>query len=127
MKTFTLSVASGLAALLLIACGNSSPAVGNAGSNRWEYKLASIEKGGLVAENDPLVGSFGAALNSLEPKCKDSRERIADMAVTTQKLLKEKGISLSLLRILQDVNRSIPSGFGAQPCADVFAAYVTLQ
>ncbi len=49
------------------------------------------------------------------------------MAVTAQGLLQEKGTSLSLIRLMQDVNRSIPSGLGEQPCADIFASYVTLQ
>ncbi len=95
-------------------------------SESLEYKLAVVNEGGFVAEDDPLVGRFKSVLDNLQPKCTESRQKIADMGVKAQQLLQNKGVDLSLLRVMQAANDSIPPGFGTQPCADIFAALVTL-
>ena len=70
-----------------------------------------------------LLTTLRGRLNSLDPKCNEPRSRLGDMAVVARKELPR----LSLLRILQGVNASIPEGSGSQPCADIFALYVTQQ
>jgi len=127
-----LSVSVLLALGVTVACGDDSGGGGGGGGNgasteSVEYKLAVVNEGGFVDTDDPLVGQFKSALDALEEKCTEGRQKIGDMAVAAQGLLEDKGIPLSLIRIMQDVNRSTPSGLGEQPCADIFAVYVTLQ
>ena len=106
--------------------GTTRTSSDGASSESLEYKLAVVHEGGFVAEDDPLVQQFRQVLDSLEPKCTESRQKIADMGVAAHDLLKDKGVSLSLLRVMQDVDYSIPAELSSQPCADIFATYVTL-
>ena len=46
-----------------------------------EYKLAVLDRGGFVADDDPLIARFGRAMDGLEARCPETRERLADMAV----------------------------------------------
>ena len=96
-----------------------------------ERKLATIETGRDVAEDDPLVRSFAAALDELQRLCRaDNRERIADQAVVAQRLLKNGGVTESLLSILTHVRKSIPEESKQQlnlACSDAFGAYVVLR
>lgn len=60
-------------------------------------------------------------------KCKDTPRHLGDMAVVSRRLLREKGVKLTNFQVLQLVNKSIPNNIGfKQPCADIFAALVTL-
>lgn len=92
-------------------------------------KLATIEEGTYVAEDDPLVDDYQAALDGLAADCGDSEERLGDMAVASQELLLNGGVSESLLSILRNVDLSIPSGSSPrfESCSDVFGAYVVLR
>lgn len=96
-----------------------------------ERKLATIETGRDVAEDDPLVRSFAVALDELQRLCgADSRVRIADQAVVAQRLLKNGGVTESLLSILTHVGESIPEESKQQlnpACSDAFGAYVVLR
>jgi hypothetical protein len=93
----------------------------------WACKLATIEEGTYVAQDDPLVDDYQAALDGLGGDCTDSEERLGDMAVRSQQLLLNGGVNESLLSILQSVDRSIPAGADLGSCADIFAAYVALR
>lgn len=119
------AVALVVTATMVGACAGGNG--GGASTESVEYKLAVIDRGGNLDTDDPLVGQFRSVLDALVEKCSDSRQRIADMGVTAQGLLQDKGVDVGLIRVMQDVDRSIPSGLGEQPCADVFASYVTLQ
>ena len=112
--------------LAAAACGDDGTGGGGAGSESLEYKLAVVSAGGFVKEDDPSVARFRALLDSLEAKCTEGREKIADMAVKSQELLKDKGVDLTVLRVMQNADASIPDGFGESPCADIFATLVTL-
>lgn len=101
--------------------GDSSPSQSR-NEDSVEYKLAVVDEGGFVAPDDPVVDSYATLLDFLEPKCNENRERIGDMAVVAKDEL-----GTSLLTILRGVNGSIPTDFGSQPCADIFAYYVALQ
>jgi hypothetical protein len=92
-----------------------------------ELMLASIQAGHELGQDDALTNQFRAALDSLGPKCKDRRMRLSDFTVKSKELLDEEGIGESLLSILRHVDASVPDNFGAQPCVDIFAAYVTLR
>ena len=66
-----------------------------------EYKLAVIHSSGDVPEDDPLVAAFATALDSLEAKCPEDRQRLADMGVRTQQMLTTDGVNESLLEVFQ--------------------------
>lgn len=91
-----------------------------------EYKLASIDAGFPLDVSDPVIDNYAHALDSLSQKCKDSPTRLGDMAVVARDLLKKKDVSLSLLKVLQSVDKSIPKAAPRMPCADIFASLVVL-
>ena len=73
------------------------------------------------------TAQYEAALDQLSSRCDDhpSPERIADMAVVSQKQLAEGGVHESLLEVLEHVNQAIPgSGDPDQGCAVYFGGYV---
>jgi hypothetical protein len=95
-----------------------------------EYKLAAIQQGGYVREDDPLVVQFGEALDRLESKCPEPRERLADMGVKGRQILLGKGVDEPLLSVFQNWGASLPGETTkgeVGPCADVLAVYVTLR
>lgn len=76
-----------------------------------EYKLASINKGGYVSDNNITITRFRYLLESLDAKTKQSKQRIADMLVTGQRILREQyGRDISLLTLTEGVNNYIPDG-----------------
>ena len=91
-----------------------------------EYKLASIDAGFPLDVSDPVIDNYAHALDSLSQKCKESPTRLGDMAVVARDLLKKKDVSLSLLKVLQSVDKSIPKAAPRMPCADIFASLVVL-
>jgi len=95
-----------------------------------EYKLAVIHRGGYVREDDPLVMSFGRALDRLEAKCPETRQQIADMGVKGRELLREKNINEPLLAVFENWRASIPDEAqdGALgPCSQILSAYIVLR
>jgi hypothetical protein len=91
-----------------------------------EYKLASIDAGFPLDVSDPVIDNYAHALDSLSQKCKESPTRLGDMAVVARDLLEKKDVSLSLLKVLQSVDKSIPEAAPRMPCADIFASLVVL-
>jgi hypothetical protein len=114
----TLAVAAG--------CGTTGTTSGS-DTKSPEVMLASIQAGQEVGEADALTQKFRVALDSLAPKCKERRIRLSDFTVNSQDLLAKDGIGESLLSLLRHIDASIPDNFGAQPCRDIFAAYITLR
>lgn len=92
-----------------------------------EYKLATLYSGSPIEEDDVTVYQFKNLLNSLEKKTINSRINIADITVTTQRLLKEKGISRTLLQILNDFDTSIPDGSSGFKLEEIASAYMVLM
>jgi hypothetical protein len=88
------------------------------------YKLAAIDC--RCTPSAGLVAKYGRVLTKLtRTKCKDSKRRLGDMAVTSVRLLKDEGVPMSNLRMLRLVNASIPDNIGfKQPCADIFAILI---
>lgn len=54
--------------------------------------LAVVDEGTYVSPDDPLVIEYQDALDSMSSKCSISEERIADMVVSSQSQLEERGI-----------------------------------
>lgn len=94
-----------------------------------EFKMATLNAGGLVADNDPTIAQFTEILDRLDNICKESRSQIADMIVFAHKdHQKDTGRKVSLLWIAQQLNASLPEGsesLGLQ-FAEVSAMWLTL-
>ncbi len=117
---------------LLILLGSTMNGGGGKTSSATEVRsteamLAIIQKQGYLADSDPLVGQFKRQLDLLEPKCKDTRSRLADMTVATHDIMAKAGVEETHLSILTNVTASIPDSGPQWNCADIFAAYATLR
>jgi len=91
-----------------------------------EYKMACIDKGEYLDEDDPVINEYSILLDSLMEKTTNSRIDISDIIVTTQRLLKENGVDMSLLNILKDLDSSIPEESPKLELEDIAAAYIVL-
>jgi len=92
-----------------------------------EYKLAVIDKGGYLEEDDPVVSEYRIMLNSLKAKVINDEIDIADIVVTTQKRLKEKyQINLTILKIMKDLDSCIPDDVENLDLKEIAAAYIVL-
>ncbi len=92
-----------------------------------EYKLAIINKGGPISKNDITVTRFRYLLESLEKKCINSKQDIADVLVTAQNTLKDNyGIRVELLSITEGINDYIPDWKVDADCALEAVLYIQL-
>ena len=69
------------------------------------YKLATLEKGGYVSEDDKLVKRFDNLLTQLDKKYKLNEQQIGDMTYKLKELLKEKGIDCSMIKVMEGANK----------------------
>lgn len=92
-----------------------------------EYKLATLYAGNWIEKDDITVYEFKELLDKLEKKTVNSRIDISDITVTAQRILKEHGISRTLLQILNDLNESIPEGTSGFELEEIAAAYLVLM
>lgn len=92
-----------------------------------EYKLATIDAGGYVKEIDITINRFRTLLNLLSKKYVENRQQIADMSVTAQNMLRDRGIAESILNIMEGMNKIFKSDIGNQKYAEYASAYVTLR
>lgn len=78
-------------------------------SEPLEYQLAVINEGGYVAKDDITVTRFRHLLETLDQKCFNSKQQIADIVVKAQEILRNNyGIEIKLLDLMEGVNKSIP-------------------
>jgi hypothetical protein len=92
-----------------------------------EVTLAKLQDGLGTSEKDPLVGRFTMLLDTLDPKFVEDRKAIADMTVKAQQMLKAKGISERLDRIMEGMNTAMYSTIQNQKYAEYISAYLTLR
>ena len=129
---FPASVVVAVAVGVLVGCGGSNGAGGGnseaggspSSSSSIEYKLASVDTGGRLDPGDPIIAEYGDALDSLQQKCKDSRNLLAKYSLKAKQLLSKKGVDLSAFAVLRAVDGSIPSAAPKMPCADTFAPFI---
>lgn len=121
------------AAIFLTSCGGG----GESGSQQaeqqkasqpmpLEHKLAIIDKG-YVTRDDITVTRFRTLLDQLSSKYNETRQKISDVTVGGQSLLRDKyGIEESLLNIMEDMNQVLITK--VDPSYPVYAtAYVHLR
>jgi hypothetical protein len=94
--------------------------------NELAYQLATINKGGYISKTDVTITRFDYLLRTIDKKTFESKQEIADMTVTCQKILREKyGIEMRLLSIMEDLNESIPYGSKVK-YAEIATLYIQL-
>jgi len=92
-----------------------------------EYKLAVIDKGGYLEEDDPAVSEYRIMLNSLKAKVINDEVEIGDIVVKAQEILREDHqINLSILKIMKDLDASIPEGVENLDLVEIASAYIVL-
>lgn len=125
------AIAAALLVTALIVIGASTGGTGPSsrpdGEKSAGYKLAVIDAGRPLAEDAITVRRAETLLDSLASKCRESRERIADMAVVARDELRRKGIDQKLLTILRNTDYATPPEATGISCVGIFAAYVALQ
>lgn len=86
--------------------------------------------GEMLAKID---GSFDSAasyddrLDRLTGTCRNTRQDLADIAVVTVEAIESRGGNTSIAAVLNGMASSIPDGVQAIDCAEVAAAWATLQ
>lgn len=74
-----------------------------------EHKLASLEKGFVVALENPTVSDFSALLDNLEIKFpKNSREQIADAIIEIKREVSKKGKDIGYLEAGRSLDACVP-------------------
>ncbi|MDI6854864.1 MAG: hypothetical protein QME75_14830 [Deltaproteobacteria bacterium] len=99
----------------------------NANDESLEYKLACINAGRRVSQDDITIARFKSLLRQLSETFVENGQQIADMSVKAQKILREDGISESLLNIMEGMNQIFSSKVGNQKYAEYIAAYLTMR
>jgi hypothetical protein len=93
-----------------------------------EAKLAAIDAQGRLVQQSTIT-KFSAALDDLDRKCTEDRTQIANMVVTSVKLLAdEKSVTMTHLKFMQSMNDSMPKGSERLnlSCAEIAAMLVTM-
>jgi hypothetical protein len=87
--------------------------------------MASIEEQSLCP-GEVSRARFRTLLTRLGPGCRESERRISDMIVHTQRILKDKGLSVRLVEITEELDRSVGVLRGQsddQICAKLLVVY----
>ena len=92
-----------------------------------EYKLAVIDAGGWVADDDLRIARFRSLLSQLAEKYVEDREQIANMTVKSQQLLQAEGIDERMLPIMEAMNQVFVGKMENQQYAEYLGIYVSLR
>lgn len=112
----------------LISCGSPVESkTTSIESMSVELKLATLDAGSPIEEDDITVYQFKELLDKLEKKTVNTRIDIADITVVARKLLKEHGINRTLLQILNDFNTAIPEEVDYAKLEEVASVYMVLM
>ena len=98
-----------------------------AGGFSLEYQLACINAGKQVKKDDLSVKRFRSILNQLSQTFIENKQQIADMSVKANQILKEDGISESLLNIMEGMNQIFYSKVDNQKYSEYIALYLTMR
>ena len=117
-------------AIIINGCSNNSTYSSNYdSSSRWcngktpECQLVTLEERGPVLKDDVRVIRSKYLLDSLASKTVNSREHIAAYTYNTQQvLLKEYGVKVTTLELMESLNKIIPTG-GNTDYHEAIAAY----
>jgi hypothetical protein len=113
----------------MFGCGGREEASSASSNKSIEHKLAEVNKGGYVSEEDISVNRFRFLLTQLSDRLPESREKIADISVYGQNDLRKIGVAESLLNIMEGMYQATifvkPKTQGEY--AEWIAAYLTVR
>lgn len=90
-------------------------------------QLTVAEKLVIIDSNSGREHEYNRLLDSLVPKCGESRIGVSDTAVRGTEVMKEqRNISMSALEFLAAMDGAIPSGVEGMKCTEIAAALITL-
>jgi hypothetical protein len=89
-------------------------------------QLAVIDTKGYVAPGSPIIHQIWTAFETLRPKCREKERPLSDELVKVHQIVNQKGLPLSLLSVIEDVNSSIPKSAPRMQCAQVMSAWAVL-
>lgn len=90
--------------------------------NSIAYKLAVLEKGGYVSEDDNLVKRFDNLLQQLDNKYNVSKQQIADMTYKLKEVAGNRGITVSMIKAMEGATQ-----VGNLTYAEYLGNYLTLR
>ncbi len=99
-------------AFLAFACSDTAPPT-------LEEKLAEVNEAGPTGR-PTSPATFGRLLDTLDAKCFEGRQEIADLSVKAFRLLAD-GLAPSLWGVMSDMNRTLRRG--QEDCTIAFAVY----
>lgn len=123
----TLVIGALCALTFVAACGGDDDDATPTATAPLEYRLASINAGALVADDDATIAEFGALLDELETYCPDSRQDVADLGVSSNELISERGGTETLMQTMQTVTQLLREGTAIvedDSCTSAFALWV---
>lgn len=91
------------------------------------YKLATIQDGGYVSEDDLIVKRFDNLLDQLSDKYVENRQQIGDMTVKAKQILEGKGIAPNMVKMMEGMNLIISDGMGNQKYSEYLSPYIVLR
>lgn len=96
-------------------------------SRSTEYKLASLNAGRNIPEDDISVARFRSLLKQLSSNYVEDEKKIADMTVSAQSLLKNNGINESLINLMEGMNQLFTTKNEKQKYAEYISAYCAFR
>jgi hypothetical protein len=96
-------------------------------SRSTEYKLASLNAGRYIPENDISVARFRSLLKQLSSTYIEDETKIADITVSAQSLLKNNGINESLINLMEGMNQLFTTKNDNQKYAEYISAYCVFR
>ena len=105
----------------------NNPSIAKKENATLEYKLAAINKGRYIPDDDISIVRFRTLLDTMTKTFpEENRQEIADGIVKAQELLKKEGISESLLNIAEGINKVFIWNKANVKFNEVTAAYIIL-
>jgi hemolysin activation/secretion protein len=94
----------------------------------YEYKLALINKGGYVREDDTTVNRFRFLLNRIESNTQNTRQEISDMTVKAWQILQsDYGKTVTLLQVMEEANDAVGPETKGMNYADIMSMLIVLM
>jgi len=91
------------------------------------YKLAVLEKGGYVSEDNLLVKRFDSLLGQLDDKYVENKQQLGDMTYKAKELLEKSGIKESMIKMMEGMNLLFNQVLENQKYAEYISAYITMR
>lgn len=109
----------------LVILGLAFVAVNPAQSQSLYKKLATIEEQGPPAEK--TVKRFRSLVPTLAGKYPESEQQVADITVKGQEILEKRGLSMSLLDVMEGINQVTPSRGTERSYQKIVGNYAVLR